>query len=347
MKLRMLGMATAAAVLAATAAARAEGELHIYNWGDYTNPKLIEKFQEAYQVTVTIDDYDSNETMLAKVRAGGSGYDIVVPTDYTVKIMIDEGMLAETKPNEMENFKNMDPAWVDVYWDPGRSYTVPWQWGTTAFSVDTEKYKGEIDTLALLFEPPPELQGRINVLPDMNVMINAGLRYLNLPRCTGDPNEQPNTENLKKVNEVLQAAKPHWRTFDYDTIGKMTSGDVDMSVTWNGAAIRIRNQRPTAQFVIPKEGLERWMDNVAVLKDAANMENAKLFQNFIMVPENAALISEFAKYGNGIKGSEQFYTDPNFAASPELQLPPSAELVPPCSKSVNDLYNKIWTSLLK
>src|SRR3990172_9959470 len=106
--------------------------------------------------------------MLAKVRAGNTGYDIVVPSDYTVDIMIKEGMLAETKPNQMENFKNVDPIWVDVYWDKGRNYTVPWQWGTTAFIVDTAKYGGDINTLALLFDTPPELQGRINVLPDMN-----------------------------------------------------------------------------------------------------------------------------------------------------------------------------------
>ena len=87
----------------------AAGELHIYNWGDYTNPKLIEKFEKETGIKVTLDGYDSNETMLAKVRAGGSGYDIVVPSDYTVKIMIDEGMLAETKPNQMPNFKNVKP----------------------------------------------------------------------------------------------------------------------------------------------------------------------------------------------------------------------------------------------
>ena len=109
----------------------ADGELHIYNWGDYTNPKLIEKFEKQYNVKVTLDDYDSNETMLAKVRAGNTGYDIVVPSDYTVKIMIDEGMLAKTEPNQMPNFKNVNPQFVDIYWDNGRHYTVPWQFGTT------------------------------------------------------------------------------------------------------------------------------------------------------------------------------------------------------------------------
>jgi spermidine/putrescine transport system substrate-binding protein len=344
MKLRLLGAATVALLLAG-GAARADGDLHIFNWGDYTNPKLIEKFQKQYNVKVTLDDYDSNETMLAKVRAGGTGYDVVVPSDYTVKIMIEEDMLAKTEPDQMENFKNVNPKFVGVYWDNGRHYTVPWQWGTTAFVVDTAKYKGDINTLALMFAPPPELQGRINVLDDMNSLFNAGLRYLNLPRCNSNP------EDLKKLYDLLMGAKASWRTFDYDTIGKMTSGDVDLSQTWNGAARRIRLQRPTAAYAFPKEGIEGWMDNVAVLKDAKNMENAKLWQNFLMDPENAALISDFAKYSNGILGSDEYMKklDPAFVDSPEFKIPAGLEpeFVPPCTKEVTDKYNKIWTALKK
>jgi spermidine/putrescine transport system substrate-binding protein len=337
-------MGAIAALLLAGSAARADGQLHIFNWGDYTNPKLIEKFEKAYNVKVTLDSYDSNETMLAKVRAGHSGYDIVVPSDYMVKIMIGEGMLAETKPNQMSNFKNMDPRWVDVYWDPGRNYTVPWQIGLTSFTVNTAKYKGDIDTYAILFDTPAELRGRVNMLPDMNSIIHAAERYLGLPRCGSDP------AALKKINTLLQNAKKnYWRTFDYDTIGKLTSGDVDASENWNGYSWRARQQNPTMKFAYPKEGIEGFMDNVSVLKDAPNIENAKLFQNFIMDPQNAAMISDFARYNNGIAGSEK-YLEPSFANAPEIKSPPGApkpEFVPPCPKNVNDVYNKIWTALLK
>jgi spermidine/putrescine transport system substrate-binding protein len=341
MKLRLFGAAVVAFLLAG-GAARAAGELHIFNWGDYTNPKLIEKFQKQYDVKVTLDDYDSNETMLAKVRAGGTGYDVVVPSDYTVKIMIEEDMLAKTEPNQMENFKNIDPRWVDVYWDSGRHYSVPWQWGTTSFTVNTAKYSGDINTLAILFDPPSELQGRINVLDDMNSLFNAGLRYLNLPRCNGNP------EDLKKLYDLLMNAKKSWRTFDYDTLGKLTSGDDDVSQNWNGYSWRARQQVPTMKYAFPKEGIEGWQDNAVVLKDAPNMENAKLWQNFLMDPENAALISDFARYANGIKGSEK-YLEPEFANAPEFQLPAGLEpeFVPPCPKEVTDKYNKIWTALKK
>src|SRR5690606_27120806 len=103
------------AVLALASTAQADGELNLYNWGNYTNPVLIEKFTKETGIKVNLSDYDSNETMLAKVRAGNPGFDIVVPTEYIVKIMIDEGLLAEVRPDQLPNFKNMDPQWVDVY----------------------------------------------------------------------------------------------------------------------------------------------------------------------------------------------------------------------------------------
>jgi spermidine/putrescine transport system substrate-binding protein len=341
-KLLKLAIAITAMTIAA-GQALAEGELHIYNWGDYTSPELIKKFEDQFKVKVTLDSYDSNETMLSKVRAGNSGYDIVVPSDYTVKIMIDDGLLEKTEPASMANAKNIDPRFLNVYWDDGRHYSVPWQFGKTNFVVDTAKYKGDIDTLSILFNPPDELKGQINILDDINSVMHATERYVGVPRCGADK------ADLKKVNDALMAAKPFWKTFSYDTDAKMNSGDVIATQTWNGMAYRIRQKMPTVKFAYPKEGVEGWMDNVSVLKGAKNIENAKLFQNFIMDPENAAMISNFAGYDNGIAGSHAFMSK-DLAASPELNPPagaPEAEFVPPCSPEVVEIYNKIWTNLKK
>ena len=181
MKSKILTMIMALGLTLITGSVFAAGELHIYNWGNYTNPEMIEKFEKMHDVKVTIDGYDSNETMLAKVEQGGSGYDIVVPGDYMIAIMLKKGLLERVEPNKMSNFKNVDKKWVDVYWDEGRNYSIPYQWGTTNFTVDSSVYKGDVNTLALLFDPPAELKGRINMLKDMNDVINAGLRYLNYP----------------------------------------------------------------------------------------------------------------------------------------------------------------------
>ena len=118
MKFKLLAAVAGLALAASASSAFADGELQIYNWGDYTNPDLIKKFEEKYNVKVTITDYDSNDTALAKVRAGGHGFDIVVPSASFVPIWIKDGLLLETRPDQMENFKNMDPKWVDVPFDP-------------------------------------------------------------------------------------------------------------------------------------------------------------------------------------------------------------------------------------
>lgn len=331
-----------AALALSVSQAYAAGELHIFNWGNYTNQALLDKFSKAYDVKVTLDTYDSNETMMAKVKAGGSGYDIVVPSDYAVQIMIAEGLLEKTEPNKMENYKNVKADAQHLYFDDGRNYTVPWQIGTTAFSVDPTVYKGDINTYAILFNTPAELKGRVSVLDDMNSIMHAAERYLGFPRCTTD------RAQLKQVNDLLVKAKADWRTFSYDGITLLGSKEVDAAMIWNGAAYRARKQRASLQYAYPKEGIEGFTDNVAVLKGAANLENAKLFQNFIMLPENAALITSFANYTSGIDGVEKFLP-PDMQTSPELNMPAGTkpEFVPPCTPETVEIYNKIWTNLRK
>ena len=333
----------ALALCSGVGATQADGELHIYNWGNYTSPDLIKKFEKTYNVKVTLTDYDSNDTALAKIRAGGHGFDIVVPSANFIPIWVKEGLLLESRPDQMENFKNMDPRWVDVPWDPGRHYSVPWQWGTSGPVVDTAIYKGDINTSAIWLDPPAELVGKIDVVPEMNDVMYATVKYVGGKWCTDDK------AVLKKVRDTLKAAKPKWLAMDYG-IEKFDTHDYAAAYYYNGAAFRAREVTPTVRFGFPKEGFALFMDSVAVLKDAKNPENAKLFQNFIMDPENAALISNFATYANGIKGSEK-YMRAGLKDAPELNIPAEfagkAEWQETCSPEINDLYTKIWKDLLK
>ena len=340
-KLSLL-LAAGATLALGAGAALADGELHIDNYGDYTNPDLITKFEKTYNVKVTLDTYDSSEDMFAKVKAGGSGYDVVVPASFLVPEMIKLGLLAKIEPDQMSNFKNLKPEFVHVYWDDGRHYTVPWQWGTTGPTVNTEFYKGDVNTWAVIFNPPPELAGHVNVEPGMTDVLNAASYYLGLDPCSDKK------EDLKKLNDTLITAKKSWRMMDYDTIGKMTSKDAYATLTWDGAAIRQRLQVPTIKYGFPKEGLESWMDNVAVLATAKNMDNAKLFVNFIMDPQNAAMISAFAHYDSGIAGTEP-YLPKELNGAPEWTVPAGVktEFIKPCSQEVATLHEKIWNNLLK
>jgi spermidine/putrescine transport system substrate-binding protein len=332
-----------AGALAVSGPAQAEGKLNIYNWFDYIPQELIDKFAKEHGVEVTMDTYDSNEALLARLKAGVTGYDVGVPGDYMVAILIKEGLLEKVQPNKLENYKHIDPKFVDVYFDKGREYSVPYQWGTTGFMVDTATYGGDIDTLKVIFEPPAELSGKINMLKDVNDVINMGLRYLGHPRCNNNP------EQLKEVNALLQGAKKHWLSFNSDGAKEvLVSGDAAAGMLWNGFGMRAREEKATLKYSYPKEGMTAWMDNIVVFKGAQNVENAKKFMNFMMEPENAAALTNFARYTAGVKGTEPFLDDALKTAY-EVNPPEgvSMEFVEPCEDDVIRLYDRIWTNLLK
>lgn len=341
----MTSAATAAlGVFALAGAAAAEGELNIFNWGDYTSPEMIKKFEETYDVKVTITDYDSNDTALAKVRAGGHGFDIVVPSANYVPIWVKEGLLLEARPDQMENFKNVDERWINVPWDEGRHYTVPWQWGLTGIGINTSVYDGDYNTSAIFLDPPEELVGKINVAPEMSDVLFTTIKYLGGEWCTDDK------ELLRQVRDKLVEAKSKWLAMDYSVTEKLPAGDYAAVFYWNGAIMRSRIKNPDIRFGYPKEGFPYFMDSVAILKDAKNVENAKLFMNFIMEPENAAMISAFAKYANGIKGSAEFMPE-EMRDAPELVVPDefadAGEFPQTCSPEVQQLYARIWTDVQK
>lgn len=335
---------TTSLLMTAALPALAEGQLNIFNAGLYTPPDLIKKFEAAYDVKVTVTEYDSNETAMAKIEAGGHGFDIVVPAAYVVPTYIEKGLLLKSEPSQMSNFKNVNPEWVDVSWDSGRHYTVPWVWGTTGVMVNTKVYKGDINTSAVIFDPPEELKGKVNIVPAMNEVIDMAIGYVGGQPCTTDK------AILKAARDKLMAAKPHWASIDYPSFEKFIKEDLNATVFWSGAAMRIRAENPGFAYGYPKEGFSLWQDNVAILADAKNVDNAKLFLNFIMEPENAALISNYTRYGNAISGSEKFM-EKDLANAPEMNIPAgsktAAHFLVSCPADVQQIYTRIWTDLTK
>jgi spermidine/putrescine transport system substrate-binding protein len=339
----IVALAMSAAIMS-TAPARADGVLNIFNWGNYTSPEMIKKFEAKYKIKVTMTDYDSNDTALAKIRAGGHGFDMVVPSGNYIPIWISEGLLLESNPSQMENFKNVSADWNNPPFDEGRKYTVPWAWGTVGVVVNTDVYKGDINTWKILFEVPDELKGKMNIVPEMNDVMYAAIKYNGGEKCTGDKTI------LKKVRDMLVAAKPNWISMDYNTIEKMTAGDFSATSDWNGSALRQRLKNPAIHYGYPKEGYALWSDNLSILKDAKNVENAKLFQNFMMDPENAAMNSGFHRYANGIAGSDKFMPA-DMKDAPEVIIPAEfkakGEVLFACPPEVQEIYTKIWTEVTK
>ena len=337
-------LTTTVAAIALAGAAHAEGSLNIYNWGNYTSPEMIEKFEQEYDIDVTITDYDSNTTALAKVEAGGHGFDIVVPTHSYMGVYIDKGLLMKSGIPEMENYGNISEQWKNVEWDPNREYSVPWQWGTTGVAVNKSAYDGDINTSAIFLDPPEELVGKVNVVPEMQDVMNLTLFYVGGEPCTTDK------EMLKKARDVLIEAKPKWMSMDYGMTEKLSNGDVMASVNWNGSTFRARNNNEDVAYGYPKEGYPVWMDSAAILSDAQNVENAKLFLNFIMEPENAAMLSAFARYANGIDGSEEFMPE-DMKTAPEIVVPEelkaAGRFTTACPAEAQEFYTAIWTELQK
>ncbi|GHC31723.1 MULTISPECIES: extracellular solute-binding protein [Gemmobacter] len=339
---KLLG--ASALLLASTSLAHAAGELQLFNWGNYTSPELLEKFEKETGIKVTVTDYDSNDTALAKVEAGGHGFDLVVPSANYVPIWVEKGLLTELDRSKLPHFGNIAPQWIDVAWDKGRKYTVPWQWGSTGIAVNTSVYGGDINTSAVFLDVPEELKGKINVVPEMNDVVNLAIWYVGGEPCTED------TEVLKKARDALLAAKPDWLSMDYGATEKLSNNDWAASVNWNGSTMRARLANPAVKYGYPKEGYPLFMDSVGLLADAKNVEEAYKFIDFIMLPENAAMLSAFARYANGITGSEEFMPE-DMKTAPEVVTPEefqaSGHFLPTCSPKAQEYMTAIWTELQK
>lgn len=341
--MRKLLLATAIGLVAAPMA-QAEGVLQLFNWGNYTSPELLAKFEAETGIKVTVTDYDSNDTALAKIEAGGHGFDLVVPSANYIPIFRDKGLIQELDLSRLANHGNIAPEWQNVDWDPGRKFSVPWQWGSTGIAVNTSVYKGDVNTSAVFLEVPEELKGKINVVPEMNDIVNLAIMYVGGSACTED------TEVLKKARDALLAAKPDWIAMDYGAAERLSNNDWAASVNWNGSSMRARLANPDVVYGYPKEGYPLFMDSVSILSDAQNVDEAYKFLDFIMVPENAAMISAFARYANGIAGSDAFMPE-DMKTAPEVVTPEEHKaagvFLPTCSAKAQEYLTAIWTELQK
>ena len=333
--------ATAMALLANSVAA--DGDLVIYHWFEYMPAELLEKFTFETGINVTMDTYDSNEAMLASLKAGGMGtYDVAVPGDYMVAIMANEGLLDNINDGELSNKGNIAQAWANPSFDPGRVHSIPYQWGSTSFSVNIEDYDGDINTTDILFNPPAELSGKINMLDSQGEVMALASLHMGIPQCSND------RAQLQALNDMLQNAKQHWASFNSDTAREvLVSGDVSVGMIYDGFSAKAREDRPSITYAFPTQGYVVWMDNVVLLKDAPNRDNALKFMDFMLEPENIAAVSNYARYGLGVTGAEEFL-DPALASLPEANPPATAgagAFVAVCDEATQAVYDQIWTNL--
>ena len=344
MKIFLKGTATAMALALGATAAAAQEKVVLYHWFEYIPQELLDKFTEETGIEVVMDTFDSNEAMLASLKAGALGtYDLAVPGDYMVTIMAGEGMLDTIADGELKNKGNISEQFANPSFDPGRASSIPYQWGSTSFMVNRDVYQGNISTTDILFDPPEELKGKINVLDSQGEVMLIASMHLGIPQCTTD------RDQLKALNDLLQSAKENWVSFNSDTAKDvLVSGDAAAGMIWNGFGAKAREEGANVEYAYPEQGLVVWMDNVVLLKDAPNRANALTFMDFLLEPENTAAVTNFARYAAGVDGVSEFL-DEELKTMPEQNPPEGIKtvFVEVCDQETQAVYDTIWTNLKK
>lgn len=328
-----------------SAAAEEEKKLNLYFWPAYIPEELLARFTAETGIMTTLDLYDTNEALLAKLQAGATGYDVVIPSDYIVPTMIKEKLLQKIDSRSMANGKNIAANFASPEFDPERAYTAPYTWGTTGLVYDTARTGGELpESWSVFFEPGP-LGGKIASLDDEVEVYSAAAYYLGLDKCTEQPAE------AQKILDLLLRQKSELKLYSSSaTVDRMVAGEVAVHHMWNGAAHKVIAAVPTARYIYAREGLTQWADNLAIPTTAQHPENARVFINWMMDPKNIAEVTNFAGYMNSISGSER-YIDPALAKDPSVNMPAEfADRMRParaCSPEARELRNKVWTKLKK
>ena len=321
------------------------GEVHLYNWTDYIDPEQLKAFTAETGIKVVLDTFDSNETALAKLQSGATGYDVVVPSDYMVKQMIDLNLLQKVEPNSFPNGKNIKPAMLnDVYWDAGRHYSAPYMYGTTGIACNTKaeprcsEIKSWHDWFTIGLPKMDSLKDQVEV-------VSAALRATGTAAadlCTTDK------AKYLAASDLLKGFKP--AVVDSDSgIERVVAGTSNVRQAWNGSTHRMTVKIPEVEYIYPSEGLNLWADNFVIPVGAPNLDNAKIFINWMLDPKNIAAESNFTGYDNGITGSDAFM-DAALKADPAVVVPADKQslisAVPPCGQDARDLYTQVFTTWL-
>lgn len=265
-----------------------EGQtLSIYNWSTYVAENTISDFEKACGVTVQYSIYGSNEEMLAIIRQGNPGYDIIVPTDYAVSLMISEDLLMPLNRDLIPNFANLDPSLLDQGYDPGNEHSVPYQWGTQGFGYNIERV-GELSTWAESFA----YDGPVAWIEDSRGMLGSALKILGFDPNSSDPDEIAQARDflIENGSNVVAIAAD-------DGQALLAAGEVDIVIEYSGDIFMVMDENPGKfNYVIPEEAAVFWLDNIVIPVGAPNPDLANVFIDYILDPQVGAAISNYTAF---------------------------------------------------
>lgn len=332
---KTLALSLGALLLTGTAAfAQEEKVLNVYNWSDYIAEDTIPKFEAETGIKVNYDVFDSNELVEAKLLAGSSGYDVVVPSGFFLERQVAAGIFAPLDKAKLPNLVNMDPDVMKATaaHDPDNAHSVDYMWGTTAIGYNVGKLKERIgdqpiDTWDIVFKP--ELLSKlqdcgVNILDAPAEVMASALNYLGL-----DPNSE-SPDDLKKAEDLMMSIRPFVRTFNSGQyIDDLGNGEICLSIGYSGDVFIARDAATEAAagvevaYVIPKEGALKWFDLFAIPADAPHPDNAHKFIDFMMRPDIAAANTNYVFYASGNKAAlaqidDEVKNDPAIYPTPEV-----------------------------
>lgn len=292
-------------------------EVRVFNWSDYIDPAILEDFTKETGIKVVYDVFDSNEVLETKLLAGGTGYDIVVPTGPFLSRQIGAKVFRKLDKSKLPNITNM---WDDIakrssIYDPGNEYSINYMWGSTAIGYNEAKIKermadAPVNSWDLIFKPEVIAKFKdcgIHILDAADDILPAALNYLKLDPNSKDP------EDLKKAAALMESVRPNILKFhSSEYINALANGDICIAVGYSGDILQARKRAEEAKnghtviFSLPKEGAQMWFDQMAIPADSKRVEEAHIFLNYMMKPEVIAKASNVVSYANGNKASQQF-----------------------------------------
>ena len=342
---KLICLAASAAIVAGCG--NNKNTLHVYTWSDYLAPEVIAEFEKAYDCKVVIDTFDSNETMYAKLKAGGSGYDIITPSSYFVPTMAKENLIAKLDQSKLPNVaKNFDPAFKNQVLDANFTYNVPYAVTYTGFMYAKDKMPKGVDVNSWKVLENPALRGKVTLLDDLREVIGAGLMSLGYSLNSTKP-----AEIEAAVNEVLKW-KPNIRKFDAESyktevpsgatwIGQGYSTDVTQVIV--GDEEEGNAPRKDIGFALPKEGFTIAFDEMVLSSAAPNPELAYAFINFMYEGEHAKANMEYIQGPMPVKPGIDAL-DEEFRKT--IVLPPETlkhgQVLGALDDAAQELYNKAW-----
>lgn len=326
--------------LSRRAFAEEEKALNLYNWDTYIGATTVDTFTEKTGIEVQSDFFANNEELLAKLKQGNPGYDIIVPSDYMVGTMITLGILEELNASQIPNLKNVDPAMNNPAYDPGLKHSVPYMFGTVG--IGYRKSKVETPTSWADVLDSDKYSGRIALLADQRVVLGVTLKYLGFSMNTTNPDE------INKARDLLIKQKKHLKAFAPDEGQNMlAAGDVDIVMEWNGDILQVAAEDEDIAYVVPNEGTNVFVDNLCIPKDAPHPLNAHAFIDHVNDPAVNAEICNTINYATANIEARKLLP-PETLSNPAIY--PASDIVAKSEQILDlgdatTLYDEAWTQV--